>query len=163
MIIENRHVHIVLWLKNLIATIIYVLLVFAIYLTRIFNDLIPGLDKNHYTIIFGIFYIGILIYPNILKYSYISFSDKNGTLTLNYYLFGFFSGQKNSIKIPVREFYGFRIQNSLMGLRKSLVLYKKVGDKVAKYPPVSLTALSKEQQQGLFRILSHYSPDRTKG
>lgn len=154
--VENRHVHVVLWLKNLIATIIYVLLVFAIYLTDFFDKLISGVGKNEYTIFFGLIYIIILIYPDILRYSYISFSDAEGKIILNFYSFGFFGGKKQSIRMPVREFYDFEVKKSLFGLRKSIILYKKAGNRVAKFPPVYLTALSGEQQTRIINTLSRY-------
>ncbi|NOY38093.1 MAG: hypothetical protein GXO83_11045 [Chlorobi bacterium] len=153
MIIDNRHLHVLLWLKNLVSTIIFVLLVFAIYLTSFFENLIDGIGKNAYTIFLGIIYIVLLIYPNLFKYHYIYFSDNEGKIVFNFYPLGFFEGKKQSIRIPVKELYDIEIRKSFLGIRKSIILYRKMGNKIAKYPPIYLSSLSDDQRARIINTL----------
>jgi hypothetical protein len=56
-----------------------------------------------------------------------------------------FSAKHKSIEIPLADFIGFEITTSFNGLKKGLVLFQKMKGKKAKYPPISISALKKEQ------------------
>ena len=68
---------------------------------------------------------------------------------LRYFSPGLFTARKNSIEIPKKEFAGYEIESFFMRYREKVILMRKTGKGVAKYPPVSITALSHSERHDL--------------
>jgi hypothetical protein len=154
MTVENKHLHIITWLVQLVSTMIYVFFVFSVYLTNIYERLTPNIDKDYYTIGLGVLYIFALIYPNLLKLHYLYYSDTGDMLTIKTYPLGFFTSGKKSYKIPKKDFVRAELKESFFRLRKILILYQRIGKKVAKYPPLYINSLPKEDQKKILLSLS---------
>jgi hypothetical protein len=93
----------------------------------------------------------------VLNYQYISYSDEGENLVFRYFTSGIIGGRKNSIEINKNGFSGYKTESRFFGLIQSITLYQKFQEGLAKYPPVYLSALSKEERAKLFRSLNQYT------
>ena len=88
-----------------------------------------------------------------MHYTYFYFSNNSKNLVFRFYSLRFFSGKPKTIEIPKTSFCKYDIETSFFNKKDSLVLYQKTGKGVAKYPPISLTLLSRKQKTELKRAL----------
>ena len=68
-----------------------------------------------------------------------------------------FSGEKNTIEIHKKDFVKFQTNSSLFKMRDYLIIYQKLLKGIAKYPPISITGLSKKDKAKLITQLSLYT------
>jgi hypothetical protein len=115
-----------------------------------------GLGDTAWTLIFVAIFVIITFYPMVLNYQYISYSDEGEDIILRYFSSGMISGRKNSVEINKRAFTGYQINSKYFGLIKSLVLFQKIKDRTAKYPPVYITSLKKEEKAKLIQSLNSF-------
>ena len=162
MTVENKHLHILTWLIQLISTIIYVFIVYSIYLTGFYERVTPGIPKDYYTVFFGIIYVAVVLYPTILKLHYIYYSDDGDKIVIKTYPIGFFTSGKRTYHIPKKDFVRAEIRETFFGLRKALFLYQNINNKTAKYPPVYINGLSEEERKrmlvSLYRLMASKTP-----
>jgi hypothetical protein len=83
-------------------------------------------------------------------------------LIFRYYSTGFIQGNKNSVEIEKKSFSGFTIDHSLFGLVRSITLYQRMKEGVAKYPPINISALKPREREEIIKTLTTYAP-RVKG
>jgi hypothetical protein len=88
-----------------------------------------------------------------MAYTYFYFSNNNKNLVFRFYSLRNFYGKPRTIEIAKMSFMKYDITASFFNKRESLVLYQKTAKGVAKYPPISLTLLSKNQKTELKRAL----------
>ena len=88
-----------------------------------------------------------------MEYTYFYFSNNGKILLFRFYSLRNFYGKPKTIEIPKTSFVNYDIVTSLFNKKESLVLYQKTPKGVAKYPPISLTLLSKKQKTELKRAL----------
>ena len=99
--------------------------------------------------ILSVFFLIFYWYQYNMKYTYFYFSDNNNAYVFKFYLLQFFFGKPQTIEIPKKNFVKYEIITNFFGKRNSLVLYQKTPKGIAKYPPISLTALNKKQKKDL--------------
>jgi len=157
MIIENSKTAIRIRLRTFFATVIVVALIAIIYTTRILINPIWGLNKSHWSfIIIGVFVL-ILILHNFRDFHYIYFSDNGNNIVFRYYSMQIFSGKKNTLEINKKDFVKFQTNSSLFKMKDYLIIYQKLRKGIAKYPPISITGLSKKDKTNLKNQLSLYT------
>lgn len=156
MIIENSKTTIKIRLRTFFASIIVVALIAIIYTTRILINPVWGLNKSQWSfIVVGVFVL-ILIFNNFRDFHYIYFSDNGNNIVFKFYSMRIFSGKKNTIEIHKEDFVKFQINSSLFKMREYLIVYQKLKKGIAKYPPISITGLSKKDKAKLKNQLSLY-------
>jgi len=84
-----------------------------------------------------------------MRFSYIYYNSEGSKILLRYsplqpLLYGNYS-----IEVPKKSLVKFEIVDGFFGLRKSLLLYVKTPQGVAKYKPVSLSTLTKKEIEQL--------------
>jgi len=126
--------------------------------TKLFELTLFGWSSMVWTIIFVSIWIFIVLLPMILNYQFISYSDDDEFIVFRYFKSGIFGGRKNSIEIEKKTFAGYKTEKQLMGLSLSITLYQNLEKGIAKYPPIYISALNKEQRAMIFRSLNQYSP-----
>ena len=101
----------------------------------------------------------ILIAISILRNpSYFYFNDDDDEkLVIRYYPVSFLNKGKNSIEIPKKRFIKYETKKFFFGTQEKLIIYVNFRNKVAKYPPISLSAVNKADREKLKVILSNYS------
>jgi hypothetical protein len=93
-----------------------------------------------------------------LNYQYISYSDEGEKIVFRYFPAGMVGGKKNSVEISKKLFSGYEMESGYFGLMKSIALFQKLGEGVAKYPPIYISALTREERAKIIRSLDLYLP-----
>jgi len=70
------------------------------------------------------------------------------------------SKRQNSVEIRKEEFYKFAFEEKMFGLRKYLILYQITGKGIAKYQPISISLLNKNQKQDLSVSLTYFQKEK---
>jgi hypothetical protein len=65
-----------------------------------------------------------------------------------------FTSQKNSIEIPKKDFAGYVLDSFFLRYREKITLLRRTGKGLAKYPPVSITALDPHERDMLLHTLN---------
>jgi hypothetical protein len=140
-------------LQAFILAIIFVVFISLLLITDIYEDQLFGLTKYHLAIIFSSVYVFYMLFNTLRQFHYIYFSDAGDKIILRYFPMGVFTYKKHSIEIGKSEFVGYEKVVQLFGFREKLILKVKTPKGVAKFQPVSITALNKEEKESLFRAL----------
>jgi len=141
-------------IRLFVATVLflgYLLLAFA---ANIIKFPLLGMDETTMTIILTAIYLIIVFIPMALSYQYIYFSDEGDLIVLRYFYAGIVGGKKNSIEIQKRTFSGYTLEKKLLGLSQSLILFQQIKGGKAKYPPIYISALTKDDKERIFRSLN---------
>ena len=162
MTFDNSRTIISLRIKLFGATVIFLAYVILTYVAKIIDYPLLGMSDTAWTLILVAIYLVIAFFPMFLSYQYIYFSDDEEKIVFRYFTAGIVGGRKNSVEIDKSTFSGYKIESEYFGLIKSIILYQKVQEGVAKYPPVYISALSKEEIAKLVRSLKTYSPPDVK-
>jgi len=145
-----------------IALIILVVVICGLLFLPFRKNLISGLDNNLLAIFVAGSYVIYAFYETFRNYNYIYFNDESDRIVLRYFSTALFTKTKNSIEIPKREFAGYKLSSFFMRYREKVVLFRKTSKGVAKYPPVSLTALNGDQRESLLASLNKFRAENEK-
>jgi hypothetical protein len=156
MLIDTRKKVIATQLRRMITMLIFALSIIIVLLTGKMPHTFLGLNKYNWALVIAAIYLVVPIFEGILELYYIYFSDDKNVLTFRYFSLGYFNRKKNMIEIPVHEFSKFEIRKMIFGLKQKLILYRRIKDKDAKYPPISISLLNKKERESLITALSHY-------
>ena len=145
-----------LWLRRMITTIVFTLLIIVIIFIPWFEDSEFWLSKYHVAVFISVIYI-VLNVINTLKAPYfISYSDQGEMIVMRYYPLSLFASRKNSIEIPKQQFVKYELVPFLFKTQQKIVLYHYFRDKIAKYPPISLSAVDNEDVERILASLKKY-------
>lgn len=106
--------------------------------------------------IFGaisVFVFSIIIISLLLKLNYIIYQESEEKLILRYYPLHPFHHKFKSIEIPKQTLSHFDLNQKMFGLRSEVTLYQQTERGLAKYPSVSISALSKSNRKKLIDSL----------
>ena len=115
------------------------------------------MSDTAWTLILVGIYFGYALLPMFLNYQYIHFSDEGENIVIRYFTAGIIGGRKNSIEINKNGFSGYKSEARFFGMIQSITLYQKFQEGIATYPPVYISALSKEERSKIFRSLNQYA------
>lgn len=153
--IENRNKSLRVSQMRYIAAIIFFPLLVGIFVTDFVDKQLLGLSKYYLAIIVTLIYLGHNFYGYLKDYNYIYFSDEdNRKILLRYVSLMPFSNKRYSVEINKADLHSYKIKRSSLNLRQELVLYVKTPQGIAKYPPISITALSEVQLNQLKKALN---------
>ena len=149
MIIDTKEEASTLWKTKIFILAVFMILV---VLTAIYMPV----DKTIKFVICGALSILFLIfywYQYKMEYTYFYFSNNGKNVVFRFYSLQNLSGKPKTIEISRMNFVKYDIVTGFFNQKESLVLYQKTPKGVAKYPPISLTLLSKKQKTELKRAL----------
>lgn len=152
MTFDNSKKIINLRLKQVGLTILLLVYIILAFPAGIIKFPVLGMNETILTLILVSIWVIFTFAPALMNYQYIFFSDENERIIVRYFNAGVFGGKKNSIEIHKSVFAGYKTEKGFLALK--LILFQKLGDGVAKYPPVYITALSRQEKQKLFSSLS---------
>jgi len=158
MTFDNSKTIISLRIKLFGATIVLLAYVVLTYIAKLIKYPLLGMSDTAWTIILVAVYLFVVFLPMFLNYQYISFSDDGEKIILRYFTSGIFGGRKNSVEINKMSFSGYKIESGFFGLIQSITLSQQFKEGVAKYPPVYISALSREEKGKVLRSLNLYIP-----
>ncbi len=156
--IDIRRTAIRIRLRSLALAFIFSILVLAVLFTTFLDNPIYGIGKSHIIIALGLIYLGITLYHYLRDYHFVYYSDEGNKLILRYYSMRPLSQAKRSIEIPKGTLVKYELNKSMQGLREKIILFQKVKNGVYKYPPVSITALNKEEKEKMLQSIRTQLP-----
>lgn len=157
MTFDNSKTIISVRIRLFAITVIFIAYLILAYAAEFIKFPLLGLGDTAWTLILAGIWLFLIILPMLLKYQYIFFSDDTEKIIIRYFNAGLVGGRKNSVEIHKHSFAGYKTDSELFGLVTSLTLFQKFNEGVAKYPPVHISALSKEQKDKLLKVLSSYT------
>jgi hypothetical protein len=102
-------------------------------------------------------YLLFYFYHLFARSSYIYFTDEQSKIIIRFYLLNPFDSKKNSYEIPKTQFEGFKTKRSFFNLREEVFVLRNMSGTVAQYPPFSISALTSNEKQKLFKSLTFHS------
>lgn len=157
MTFDNSKTIIGVRIKLFAMTIIFLAFLILAFVAGIIKFPLLGFSETVWTVFLAGIWIFIALLPMLLNYQYIFFSDDTEKLIIRYFNAGIVGGKKNSLEIDKSSFSGYKTETSIFGLRTSITLFQKFAEGVAKYPPVWISALSREEKSKLYRALNSHA------
>lgn len=158
MTLDNSKTIISFRIKLFVATVLFLAYIVLAYVAKVIRFPLFGISDTAWTLFFVVIYLFIVFLPMLLNYQYVFYSDDGEKIIIRYFNAGIVGGRKNSIEIHKRAFAGYKTETKLFGLNISLILFQKVNTGTAKYPPVYISALPREQRVKVFKSLNQYIP-----
>jgi hypothetical protein len=158
MTFDNSKAIISLRIKLFAATILLLGYIILAYPAKVMKFPVLGLSDTVWTLIVVALWLIISFLPMVMNYQYVSYSDEGENLVFRFFTTGIVGGKKNSVEIHKSVFAGYTTESELLGLSKCIILFQKVGQGTAKYPPIYITALSRGERAKLFSSLNSYVP-----
>lgn len=157
MTFDNSKTIISLRIKLFGATVVILAFIVLTYIAKMIKYPMFGMSDTTWTLILVGLYLAYAFMPMFLNYQYIYFSDEGETIIIRYFTAGIVGGKKNSIELSKRSFSGFRSESRFFGLIQKLTLYQKLPEGIARYQPVYISALSRDERTKIIRLLNQYS------
>ena len=149
MVINTKEEASTLWKAKTSVVVVYSVLVF---ITAYFLEI----DSLFKCMIYGVLSVFLLIffwYQYRMKYTYFYFSNNGKNLVFRFYSLRIIAGKPKTIEISRTNFVKYDIVTEFFDKRDSLILFQRTTKGIAKYPPISLSLLSKKQKTELKRTL----------
>lgn len=153
---QNKRNTTSVWLNKFIITFIFTLLIIFTGFTKVFDEPVLGISRVYWIVIIIGFWLVITSLLNMRKACYIYFEDAGNNLIFRYYPLKIINRKKNAIEIPKKDFVQFKIEKFFFGKYEKLILYQRFKKGVAKYPPISLSAVNKNDIAKIKTLLSEY-------
>lgn len=155
--IDNQRNTYRIWLSRLVMTVVFTLIILLIVFLPWFDETEFWLTKYHVAIFISSIYI-LINWINYLKRpNFVAYSDQGEMLVIRYYPVSMFTSRKHSIEIPKQHFVKFELQPFLFKTQQKLILVQNFRGKEAKYPPISLSAMDKEDLKKMLDSLGKYT------
>ena len=158
MTFDNSRTIISLRIKLFAATILFLTYIILTYVAEKIKYPLLGMSDTSWTVILVAIYLFVAFLPMFLNYQFISYSDEGDKIVFRYFPAGMVGGKKNSVEISKKSFSGYEMDSSFFGLIKSITLFQQFKEGIAKYPPVYISALTREERTKIIRSLDIYAP-----
>lgn len=149
MILNNKEISTRIRLGIMLFMLVYVAL---LVLSLIFS----WSENNMFELIITIIFVLTMIFVFSKRFAYIYFNNEGPKVIIRYSLLQPLTYGNYSIEFYKKDFYKYEIVNSFFNLRKSLVVYVKTPQGIAKYKPVSLATLSNHEIDNILASLKSY-------
>ncbi len=156
MVIDIKRTVIKTQLRRLIVVVCFILVLLIVLIGVNEKYTVLGMNKYQWAMIIGLLYFLSIVFESILDLNYIYYSDRDEHIIFRYFSMSILNKKKNSIEIPKNVFAGYQLISSMKGIKKKIILLQKIKDKIAKYPPVSISSLNKRQFKQLIDSLDKY-------
>jgi hypothetical protein len=154
MTFDNSKTIISIRIKLFAVTVVFLAFIVLTYIAKMIKYPLLGMSETTWTLLLAGLYLMYAFFPMYLNYQYIYFSDEGENIIVRYFTAGIVGGKKNSIQISKKTFSGFKVTKKLGGLIQSITLFQKFREGIAKYPPVFISALTKEERTKILRSLN---------
>jgi hypothetical protein len=158
MTFDNSKTIIGLRIKLFFVTILLIAWLIVAFIAKMIDFPLLGMSETFYTLILVGIWLVFLFMPMIRNVQFVFFTDEGENIVFRYFFAGMVGGKKNSISITKKTFAGYEIEKKYFGLSTSIILFQKIGQGIAKYPPIYITALNSEQRKKMLLLLNKYSP-----
>lgn len=151
MVIDNRRNVVKYRFNEFLVAVVTITLFVLVLSLQFFDKPFLGIERVYWAIILLTGFIGKFVFNFYLDINYIYFSDEKNRLIFRYYSIRPFADSKNAIEMSQKQFVEYSITKS--GFRTYITFKQDAGGRIASYPKVSITALTKEQRANLTRSL----------
>ncbi len=158
MTFNNSKTIISLRIRLFAATVLLLIYIVLAYVAKLIKFPVLGMNDTAWTLILVGCYFIIAFLPMFLSYQYIFFSDDGDSIVIRYFFSGMVGGRKNSVEISKKTFSTYKIDSKFFGLKQSIILYQRYREGIAKYPPIYISVLKREEKAKLLRCLDQYVP-----
>jgi len=158
MTFDNSRTIISLRIKLFGATVVLLAYLALTYVAKLIKYPLLGMNDTTWTLILISIWFLLAFMPMFLNYQFIFFSDDSEKILFRYFTAGLVGGRKNSVEIDKKSFSGYKMETRFFGLIQSIILFQKFQEGVAKYPPVYISALSREDRAKIIKSLNLYGP-----
>lgn len=155
--IDNQRNTYRIWLSRLVMTIVFALVILVLVFVSWFDNLESGITKYHMIILVSAIYLVINLINFLKSPHFVSYNDHGEMIVVRYYPLSMFTSRKHSIEIPKKQFVRFELKSFLLGTQQKLILIQNFRAKEAKYAPISLSAMEKEDRQKMIHSLENYT------
>jgi len=126
----------------------------ALSLGLITYSAIEKIEKNLITFIIGIVLFLVYLFLLLKKLHYFYYNDDKNKVIIRFYQAHPLIRTFKAFEIPKNIIKGYEIKETLLGLRKSLIINVENNRKSGEYPPVSISLLSKKEIETLEKALN---------
>jgi len=158
MTFDNSRTIISLRIKLFGVSILLAAYIILAYAAKLIKFPLLGISDTAWTLIFVAIWLFLAFLPMFLNYQFISYSDEGEIIVFRYFTAGIVGGKKNSVEINKKTFSGYKVESRFFGLIQSITLFQQFNQGVAKYPPVYISALNREEKAKVLRSLNSYAP-----
>ena len=145
-------------IKLFFVTILALAWLAIAYVIKLIKFPLLGIEDGIWTLVIIAIWILVAFLPMILNYQFIYFSDDGESIIFRFFNAGIVGGKKNSVEISKRTFAGFKTESKYFGLSRSIIIFQQVGNNIAKYPPIHISALTRDQRNKMLQSLTMYAP-----
>ena len=156
MTFDNSKTIISLRIKLFAATVILLAYLAMAYVIELIKFPLLGIGETPWTIVLVAVWLFLAFMPMALNYQYIKYSDEGEFIIFRYFTAGIVGGKKNSVEINKATLSGYKTETRFFGLIQSLILFQKLQQGVAKYPPIYISALTREEKAKVFNSLDRH-------
>lgn len=142
-----------------VVTIVFATLIAAGVLYDFYEQYLFPIPSWIYSLFFAVLFVLYLIYRHHKRYQIIIYDDEEAPqhIILKFYSMTSFAPKYNMVKIPKNSLVKIEIQKAFYNRRDELIIYQKVKEGIAKYKPISLTGLNKQNKQLLLETLDSFA------
>jgi hypothetical protein len=162
MTFDNSKTIISLRIRIFAVTVIFLIYIVLTYIAKLIKYPIIGMSDTTWTLFLTCLYFLIAFYPMFLNYQYIYFSDDGDNIIIRYFTAGILGGKKNSVEINKKSFEGYELKSRFFGILQSVILFQKLNERIAKYPPVYISILTRKEKTKVLNSLYMHTPKRVK-
>ena len=162
MTLDNSKTIISLRIKIFTATVLLITWFILTYFAEIIRFPLLGISDTLWTIILVSLWFIYALYPMVLNYQYVYYSDEGDTIVFRYFMAGILGGRKNSVEIKKTSFAGYKTESKYFGMRQNVILFQQLREGVAKYPPVYISNLTGKEKAKVLNSLYLHSPEDLK-
>lgn len=159
MTFNNSKAIISLRIRLFTATVLFLLYIVLTYIADVIRFPFLGMSESIWTVILVCIYFLYALYPMILNYQYISYTDDGDKIIFRYFTAGIVGGKKNSVEIAKNRYAGYRREKKFFGLIQSVILFQQLKEGVAQYPPIYISILSRKERARLLNSLYSHTPE----
>ena len=153
---QNKRSTMSVWVNKFITTLIFTLLIILTGFTKWFNEPFLGIERLYWLIIIVLLWLCIIALQNFRKPCYIYFEDTKDSLILRYYPLRIINQKKIAIEVPKKDLLQYKTEKFFFGKYEKLIIFQRFKKGVAKYPPISLSAVNKNDIAKIKTLLSQY-------
>jgi hypothetical protein len=157
MTIDNQKTVIRIFLRKMFLAIITVVIIVAMLATDWFKPALLGIPQYLWIILVAACYILLAAGSWLRGLNYFYFDDQGDKLIFRYYPIRPLARSKKTMQIPKTSLAKYEVKKTNLGLKKVLILYQHVKKQVARYPPIGVTSLTKQEISMLEKKLSQYA------
>jgi hypothetical protein len=154
MTLDNSKTIISLRIKLFAATVVVLAYLAMAFVIKMIKFPLLGIGETPWTVVLVGFWLILAVMPMVLNYQYIKYSDEGEFIIFRYFMAGIVGGKKNSVEINKATFTGYKTETRFFGLMQSIILFQKMQQGVAKYPPIYISALTREEKAKVYKSLN---------